>query len=408
MATVINLPFLIETEDGNPVSQSAQGWWYKDDVVSVRGSSPAHPITGWRDPSPYDRLIENQRVPMCFGVSQRTRYGQEQAGYKFSGPLPLNGGGHAGFPGLGTERSVRAHEIALLKCMTEFTDSPVDLGVMLGERRESMQFVGDTLHYAADMVRAIKKKDLRRIKQLLLGQQRRQRHYKSTLHEVLDAPSSAWLANSYAIKPMAADIYGTLEALDTRENTRPPHVKKEASHTEKYVYLQSSSSIVVSSVYWPILRTWTDSHRAKVRLDAELENDLLFKLNQVGAVNPLGLAWDLLPLSFVADWALPIGDYFRALNAFAGLSFKGGSVTRSVVRKVDWSVGEPYVMGSSSWGVSNNTFLSLDVEKVPSTNKWMHRLVLTEFPSPPAPRFKNPLSPAHILSGIALLTKLTS
>lgn len=51
-------------------------------------------------------------------------------------------------------------------------------------------------------------------------------------------------------------------------------------------------------------------------------------LNQLGLVNPLSIAWELTPFSFVIDWLLPIGSVLRALSAPAGLKFVDCSVAR--------------------------------------------------------------------------------
>jgi hypothetical protein len=37
-------------------------------------------------------------------------------------------------------------------------------------------------------------------------------------------------------------------------------------------------------------------------------------------LDPLGIAWEAVPFSFVADWFLPIGDYLDALSVFNGIS----------------------------------------------------------------------------------------
>lgn len=50
-------------------------------------------------------------------------------------------------------------------------------------------------------------------------------------------------------------------------------------------------------------------------------------INQLGLLNPLGLAWDLVPFSFCIDWVLPIGPVLYALTAPAGLLFVDGALS---------------------------------------------------------------------------------
>lgn len=53
-------------------------------------------------------------------------------------------------------------------------------------------------------------------------------------------------------------------------------------------------------------------------------------LNQLGLVNPLSLAWELVPFSFVVDWLVPVGSMLQSFSAPAGLQFVTGSVARRV------------------------------------------------------------------------------
>lgn len=54
-------------------------------------------------------------------------------------------------------------------------------------------------------------------------------------------------------------------------------------------------------------------------------------LNQLGLLNPVSLAWELMPWSFVVDWLLPVGSVLQALSAPAGLIFVDGSVSTKLV-----------------------------------------------------------------------------
>jgi hypothetical protein len=38
------------------------------------------------------------------------------------------------------------------------------------------------------------------------------------------------------------------------------------------------------------------------------------EIRQMGVLDPLSVAWEVLPFSFVADWFIPIGTYLENLN----------------------------------------------------------------------------------------------
>lgn len=69
--------------------------------------------------------------------------------------------------------------------------------------------------------------------------------------------------------------------------------------------------------------------------------------------NPLELAWNLLPYSFIADWLLGVGDYLSSLDAANGLTFVGGTQTIRETRQVSFmSLGTPSSIAdypSTSW-----------------------------------------------------------
>jgi len=49
--------------------------------------------------------------------------------------------------------------------------------------------------------------------------------------------------------------------------------------------------------------------------------------------NPIEWAWELIPFSFVVDWAIPIGEWLGSLDAMVGVDTSGGTVvTKSTIR----------------------------------------------------------------------------
>jgi hypothetical protein len=63
---------------------------------------------------------------------------------------------------------------------------------------------------------------------------------------------------------------------------------------------------------------------AKTVLFAHIDNPMLASLNELGLTNPISIAWELVPFSFVVDWFIPIGNTLSALSSGFGLTFNGG------------------------------------------------------------------------------------
>jgi hypothetical protein len=70
--------------------------------------------------------------------------------------------------------------------------------------------------------------------------------------------------------------------------------------------------------------TYVGSSVAKAGGKLRVTCTMTAELETLGLLNPLSLAWELLPYSFVIDWFLPIGDYLAATTASAGMTWVNG------------------------------------------------------------------------------------
>ncbi|UUW21357.1 MAG: maturation protein [Sanya fiers-like virus 34] len=113
------------------------------------------------------------------------------------------------------------------------------------------------------------------------------------------------------------------------------------------------------------------------------------------SLNPLLLAWELAPLSFVGDWVIGIGDWLRALENYWNLDssrFFEGYETYTFMSTVSMndnrfsSYTGPTAPNQSVW---TSSVYSAGGGFVLKTKK---RVVLSGFPVPALPRVKNPLA----------------
>lgn len=70
---------------------------------------------------------------------------------------------------------------------------------------------------------------------------------------------------------------------------------------------------------------WTASWNCTTKMGAmvRISNESSFLANQLGLLNPLAVAWELVPYSFVADWFGNIGQVINSLTGFVGLEMAG-------------------------------------------------------------------------------------
>jgi hypothetical protein len=127
-----------------------------------------------------------------------------------------------------------------------------------------------------------------------------------------------------------------------------------------------------------------------------LSNQALSYASQLGLTNPLSLAWELLPFSFVYDWVHPIGDYLDGLTAFQGWSFLDGFCSQLTQVKNICEINY-----NGKFDAANRVGREVGRYSV----EWTHftREKLTSFPSQTFPSFENPFSFTHTANGIALL-----
>jgi hypothetical protein len=211
------------------------------------------------------------------------------------------------------------------------------------------------------------------------------------------AVASGWLALNYGWKPLLDDVYGACDDL-ARNNLNDMIVTSSATHKLEIPIkaTESSTSGKAKSFYWG-----SGLAKYQVRMSCSYKRpgkSSLVKLKETGITNPLLIAWELVPYSFVVDWFLPIGNWLDTFDATLGLAFHSGyqTVYFKSTAEMGWTFN-----GVDSYGVMQNAFYQSSCYRVSVT-----RSVLADFPSPGIPRFKNPASLSHMASGLALLTQI--
>lgn len=198
--------------------------------------------------------------------------------------------------------------------LNKIKDQKIDLGTALVESRKTISHLADT---AVSLYRFI-------------SHARKGRWGKAAKALGLDGKSvrsgksvgNRWLEYQYAWRPLMADIQGSMEEIQ----------KGFQSEAQLFSAVRNVTR-AISPLDFPELTSTTEygerlakeSLKAKVYFrvsDAELR-----KLTGIGLLNPLQVAWETVPFSFMVDWLLPVGDFLEALDAVRGLTFVAGSRT---------------------------------------------------------------------------------
>lgn len=125
------------------------------------------------------------------------------------------------------------------------------------------------------------------------------------------AIANRWLQYQYGLKPLMSDLYGTTEALAKGiRSGMYQHVRSRVSDGYNREFKSSDGNFVTHFVK----ATINGTARYKI------SDPSLKQLSQFGITNPLLLAWELIPYSFVIDWMFPVGNFLSSLDALNGTS----------------------------------------------------------------------------------------
>jgi len=136
------------------------------------------------------------------------------------------------------------------------------------------------------------------------------------------------------------------------------------------------------------------SVRYAVGVKFSVTNTALKAMSETGISNPLLLAWELVPYSFVVDWFLPVGNYLGTLDATLGVTFNQGYSSVKIQYQSNCTMtGRGSGAGSKSGSISSTR-----------TYESFVRNTLGDFPSPTFPTVTNPFILERFANAIALLS----
>lgn len=262
---------------------------------------------------------------------------------------------------------------------------------MLGERKQIVKSVESLLNTIVYTVRDLKRGHLTSAIRRMGGDPLTARKLRK------QDIANQWLSLQYGWKPLISDIYGLVQGLEKRESTNPyTRVHVSATQQSKKASPELGGGIAGNKSRGQVVTSCRTAYHIRVR-----PNDTLRSLAALGATNPAVVAWEITPWSFVVDWFLPVGNWLEQLTATNGFDFYDGCVSTllKVTETVEGNWLNNYTAGA--WNYTNLRNIHGKFDTVRFT-----RSTLTGFPTVEAPRFKNPISLAHIENSVALLSQL--
>lgn len=215
---------------------------------------------------------------------------------------------------------------------------------------------------------------------------------KSDSRDYLKIPGDLWLQYVYGIKPTLTSIhdaigvqknhYCNLSRMFTGKRT---NVRKDTVNLDYYLDGTWKAQVEIDS-----------SVRVLYKCRLEIPDDSLTQAAQYTSLNPISIAWELMPYSFVIDWFINIGDYLRSVESRLIYSqyFKSGFKTTS------WRYAN--VLAGSRKPIPNAVVFG--THTCFSSDTYCRREVLGSLPFPTWPALNPNLGASRLLSAAALLS----
>jgi len=202
-----------------------------------------------------------------------------------------------------------------------------------------------------------------------------------------------WLEFTYGWKPLASTIYGSVDRL-LNKSTGSGRIPVHASGKE--IFRKRTSQVGFYAINDRTIEWSEHSCRAKVNVLYGLDGSTLDKLAGYTSLNPVSIAWELTPYSFVVDWFVNIGGYLRSYESalLYGSSFISGYKTETQLSEINGNNA-----GGQRIGKTTITVDLTGYERI----AYKLRTVLTSSPYPRRPTFNPKLGSSRLISAAALL-----
>lgn len=265
--------------------------------------------------------------------------------------------------------------------------------VSFAEKQKTIDMVTSTASRIARSLSALRQGRLKEAFGFLSNEQynpkisKRFNGYKASKNKDIE---NNWLAYQYGWQPLVQEVYGSMISFHTENPTFWVHGRYEAEFNAQYL-----SSVVGYTV------EGLSKRRVHYKALCSYQPSVL-KLHELGLLNPAGIAWELVPYSFVIDWFLPIGDYFSSLSSTIGLTITERSKTDHLYYDITRRTKPtPYSYSSAS----RVSWVEPGFDAFHKKTRSIKSRVVDVSPPIYAPQFDLSLNTGQLINAIALLSQ---
>lgn len=143
------------------------------------------------------------------------------------------------------------------------------------------------------------------------------------------------------------------------------------------------------------MERWTDNVTIRATLKVKQISSINAGLSNLGLTNPVTIAWELAPFSFVVDWLVPIGSFISQFDSSIGFAFEGGCIT--TFRKQTYDAVRTQELKGSGYDYRRYSYSQSGTQI-----SCARRPLLGFYNLIALPYFKNPFSVTHVANALAL------
>lgn len=361
--------------DGNLVDES---YWTNNEIDHVcnrvRGSSsprPIGPFTVWRDPTVYEQsAIDITQTSGTWSSTPGGRHYEQTTSVSHGHPLGEQSPRAFDLNWPGVNWSDDLNNEAIAKALARIKDMKVALGENLATATQTYSMLASSSFTLLNAALALKQGRLSRVWEIL-------KDGRSAVRRGADL----YLQYRYGWKPLMSDVFTLSQLLS--EGLRKPLI------------LSGSAKSQLEPFTCKQVHAWESrgggTRQAYCKLYGKVTDPSVQWADALGVSNPLSLAWELVPFSFVVDWFVPIGSVLDGLQAPKGVEFLGGFTTmRGVIDAEARELPPPWYIERSPRRTSVRGF---SIRRQPHLGDWPK----------PMPYAKSPFNHQHGLAAFALL-----
>lgn len=266
--------------------------------------------------------------------------------------------------------------------LSKMKDQSVNLAMLLKDRRETVQGITNRLNSLLRSVRYARRGELVKSARALRKWWRSRTPGIVNKYRALNSKSGKplgrmWLELNFLHLQAINDVNGLIKEL-----SRDPAVG--FIHARSGLSTETTDTIRAGGYSWSYYGYLTATIKRERVIYAQISAlpylESLTCASRMGITNPLYVAWDSVPLSFIVDWVLPVGQYLNGFDALLGMKFKGahiGTIERSQVMSTSLEAPHGYT-------TSGNPRIKVLL------GKSFKRTLVDQFPA--LPEIRNPLA----------------